>query len=97
MTTFQVDRSSLEALALQLAAIESQMSSIGDVSAQVSPFDLGSAQVFLALQEFHGNWSQGLSTISGNVSGVTNLLLAAAKAYGATDASVQGSAGGSAS
>jgi hypothetical protein len=93
MTTFQVDRSSLETLAAQLAAIETQMSSIGDVAAEVPPFDLGSAQVFFALQEFHGNWSQGLSTISGNISGVTNLLIAAAQAYGTTETSIQHAAG----
>jgi hypothetical protein len=94
MTPFQVDRSSLEALTSRLSAVESQMSSIGDVAAEVSPYDLGSAQLFLALQEFHANWSQGLSTISGNISGVAKRLSAAAQAYGTAETSIQRAAGG---
>jgi predicted Zn-dependent protease len=97
MTTFQVDPSSLEALASQLASIETQMSNIGDVAAQVSATDLGSSSVYSALQDFHDNWSQGLAKISGNISTVTTHLSAAAQAYGTTETALEQAAGGTAS
>lgn len=89
MTTFQVDPSSLEGLARQLDAVQSQMSQIGDVAARVSPVDLGSLDVYSALQDFHNDWSQGLAKIGGNISGVTDRLTAAAKSYDHAETSVK--------
>jgi hypothetical protein len=85
---FTVDPQSLEALAGRLSGVESQMSRIGDVAAEVSPTQLGSADVFNALQDFHNDWSQGLDKISGNIGGVRARLSAAAQHYGETESGI---------
>lgn len=94
MTTFQVNSDSLLTLSSHLSWVSSQMSGIGEAAAQLSPADLGSLQVYSALQNFHDNWSQGLSTISGNITQMTQLLTGAAQAYGTTDSSIARAAGG---
>ena len=94
MTTFQVDHFTLQALAGQLSTIQTQMSDIGDSAAHVSPLDLGSPQVYSALQDFYNNWSQGLSTISSNITTVTKMLNAAATAYATAEAKATSAAGG---
>ncbi|MGD1053006.1 MAG: hypothetical protein ABR950_04175 [Candidatus Dormibacteria bacterium] len=94
-TSFEVDPSTLETLSGKLSTIESQMSNIGEVAAQLSPADLGSGDVYMSLQQFHDNWSQGLQTISGNIATVTRILTAAAKAYGKAESNITTAAGGS--
>jgi uncharacterized protein YukE len=93
-TSFEVDPSTLEELAKQLSAIETQMSNIGETAAKVSPFDLGSAEVYGSLIEFYDNWSQGLQTISSNITTVTQILNAAAKAYTGAESKLTDAAGG---
>jgi hypothetical protein len=51
--------------------------------------------VYLALQDFHDNWSQGLSSISGNIKGLAAILSNASPAYVTADSNVCQAGGGS--
>lgn len=81
MTSFQVDTSTLEALSSRLASVRAQMPGPEDGSSDGAATALCSHEAFLALQDFHDSWSQGLATMSGSIAAMTKQLLVAGQAY----------------
>jgi hypothetical protein len=82
---FSVDPDGLDSLRGHLTAIESGMQDAGGVGS-CDPLDLGpNLDVYNALQDFHNDWSNGLSMISHNVAALQGLLAKAAEDYRGTD------------
>jgi hypothetical protein len=91
--SFSVDPDGLDRLHGQLSAIESGMQNIGNDAACYDPLDLGpNADVWNALQQFHNDWSNGMSMIKHNIGQLLKLLGQAADDYRGTEDQISQSA-----
>lgn len=79
---FRVNPDGLEMLRAHLADIVAGMNDTGNICAGYEPLELGpDSAVWDALASFHGDWSDGMAMIRGNVSALTSMLACAADDY----------------
>ena len=85
MTQFQVSPSSLREMARRLRGIEEELRGLED---RVDSFadDVGSHEVARALEAFAGNWSHRREEMCEHLQTLAGYLIAAADAYGESDA-----------
>jgi hypothetical protein len=84
---FTVDPDGLDRMRAELDHIGTSMQDIGRVAGSYDPLDLGpDPSVWNALQQFDGDWSDGMRTIGQNLTALEGLLSKAAAHYRGTDA-----------
>lgn len=88
---FSVDPDGLDSLSAKLSAVQATMQNAGNVAGCCDPLDLGQ-DVWIALQDFGNNWSNGLAMIGHNISALAGLLAKAAADYRGTDGQIARSA-----
>jgi hypothetical protein len=89
MATFTVDPTTLEQLSQTLSGIHSEMQSMHGVVTGYAGL-LGGSDLEGQIEGFCGTWGYGIGQLSDHMKTVVELLDAAGKAYGRSEAEIAG-------